>query len=783
MRYTIGDFKMYSLCSKHYRRIIALLFVFISLTATAVFSQYSSVKVLGVSVEGQTSADPTLIQINSGLTVGKEITSDDLQKAIKNLWSLNIFSDVEILLDKEVAGGVYLKIQVKEFPRLEKIELSGNKKIKKDDIDKELDFYRGQVVSPNHVNNARRKLKKLYADKGYLLAEIKPETYDSEAESRVILRFNIKEGNKVQVKKINFFGNETFSDSKLRKKLKETKEDRWWRGADFNRKKFDEDLEKVVQFYLNEGFRDAEILSDSVYYDEHQKELFIDISLREGDRYYIGDISWQGNKIHSNELLQSRLGFVRGDVYNLEKIQKAIMERLGSLYYDSGYIYSQINPKETPVAKDTVDIQFQINEGNPVKINLVHIAGNTRTKEKVIRRELRINPGETFSKAALERSQRDVWVLNYFSDVKIDYWPTEDDKIDLKFTVEEKSTDLANMSAGWSERDKVIGSIGVAMNNLFGNGQQLSFDWNFGRFYRSFQISFNEPWLLDTPTLTGFSVYDTKRDSRYIGYSQRSSGASLRLGRRFRWPDNYFRGDWIYRVDRTELGDFSNAVIAANPNNIVGEKWPLISSSVTQIFSRNSLNRPEFPTEGSSVSLSSEFAGGLIGGNVGYHKYIFSASWFTPAIWKFVLYNHTTAGFIDGWNSNSRIPYLERFFLGGEGLSRSTPLRGYDDPLAGYATTPGGKVMFKYSTEIRFPIIPNPTMFGLIFAEAGNTWETVSDTDPFNLRRSVGIGARIFMPMIGIIGFDYAYGFDYIDSSTGLRYGKWKPHFVFGRSF
>lgn len=763
--------------------ILFVLILFIIVPCTT-FSQYSSVKVLGVTVDGQKTADPTLIQINSGLTPGKEISSEDMQKAIKNLWSLNIFSDVEILLDKEVAGGVYLTIRVKEYPRLEKIELAGNKKIKKDDIDKELDFYKGQVVSPSHINQSRKKLKKMYADKGYLLAEINPETYDSEKDDKVILRFNIKEGNKVQIKQIGFSGNENFTDGKLRKQMKDTKEDRWWRGADFNRKKFDDDKEKVVQFYRNEGFRDAEILGDSVYYDADKKDLFIDLAVREGDRYYIGDVSWQGNKIYNNEILASRLGFEKGDAYNLEKIQKAIVERLGSLYYDSGYIYSQINPKETPVAKDTVNIQFIINEGQPVKINLVHVSGNTKTKEKVIRRELRINPGDTFSKAALERSQREVWVLNYFSDVKIDYWPVGEDKIDLKFTVDEKSTDLANMSAGWSERDKVIGSIGVAMNNLFGNGQRLSFDWNFGRYYRSFQIGFTEPWLMDTPTLAGFSFYDTNRDPSYIGYRQRSSGGSFQLGRRLRWPDNYFRGDWIYRIDRTELSEFSEYVLRANPRNITQEDWPLVSSGLTQIISRNSLNRPEFPTEGSEVSFSTEFAGGgLLGGNVGYHKYILSASWFTPAIGKLVLYNQVTAGFMDGWNKKSRIPYLEYFFLGGEGLSRSTPLRGYDDPLAGYATSEGGKSLLKYTTEIRFPIIPNPTMFGLIFAEAGNTWVNVSDTDPFDLKRSVGIGARVFMPMIGIIGFDYAYGFDNIDPQTGRRYGKWKPHFVFGRSF
>ena len=504
----------------------------------------------------------------------------------------------------------------------------------------------------------------MYKEKGYLLAQITPETYDSESEGKFILRFKIKEGNKVQVEKINLFGNENFSDRKIRKQMKEIKENRWWRGADFDREKFNEDLDKIVQFYRSEGFRDAEIISDSVYFDDQKKDIYIDITVREGERYYIGDITWEGNELFSEERLAAMLGFEKGDAYNSEKIQKALTERLGSLYYDTGYIYSRIDPKEKPVAKDTVNIHFMITEGSPVTVNLIHVAGNTKTKEKVIRRELRIAPGQIFSKAALERSQREVWVLNYFSDVKIDYWPVGEDKIDLKFTVEEKSTDMANMSAGWSERDKIIGSIGVAMNNLFGNGQRLSFDWNFGRYYRSFQVSFTEPWLLDTPTLAGFSFYDTNRDSRWIGYRQRSTGGSLRFGRRFRWPDNYFRGDWIYRIDRTELSDFVSSIVELNPRNIVNEQWPLVSSSVRQISTRNSLNRPEFPTEGSEVSLSAEFAGGLLGGNVGFQKYIFTASWFTPAVWKLVLYNHATVGFIDGWTNSSRIPYLEYFFLG-----------------------------------------------------------------------------------------------------------------------
>lgn len=767
---------------KSVNKILIVFFIIYFISSIAI-AQKQSIKILGLTVNGHKTADANIIKINSGLAAGKEVSSEDIQNAIKNLWNLNLFSDIQIVVDRELADGAYLTIEVKENPRLEKIELEGNKKLKKDDIEKELDFYRGQVLSPRHILDAKKKLLKIYKDKGYLLAEIEAIKTEAEKDNRVILRLKIKEGNKVQVKKIDFFGNENFSDGKLRKQMKETKEDRWWRGADFDREKYEEDLLKIIEFYRNEGFRDAEVVNDSIYFDSRKKDLFIDIMVDEGGQYYFGDITWQGNKLFTNEELQALVDFKRGDTYSLEKLQKAVIEELGTVYYNAGYIWVMINPKEIPVAKDTVDVHFFVNEGSLAKVNKIHIAGNTRTKEKVIRRELRIAPGETFSKAALERSQREVWVMNYFSDVKIDYWPVGEEKIDLKFEVEEKSTDLANMSAGWSERDKLIGSLGVAMNNLFGNGQRLSFDWNFGRYYRSFQVSFTEPWLLDTPTLAGFSLYDTKREGRfYYGYNQRSRGGSLRLGRRLRWPDNYFRSDWIYRLDQTELWGFSEQIINYNPRNIIEEQWPLISSSVTQIISRNSLNRPEFPTEGSEFSISTEFAGGPLGGNVGFHKHILRAGWFFPSFWKFVFYSSVTAGFMDGFADDSKIPYLEYFFMGGEGMSSSIPLRGYEDPLSGVVTSEGGKSMFKYTFEFRFPIIPNPTMFGLLFAEGGNTWVQVSDTDPFDLRRSAGIGARIYMPMIGIIGFDYAYGFDKVDANDD-KYGDWHPHFVFGRSF
>lgn len=769
--------------------LIVMTFVFAATLGSSVYAQVPqkrNIKLISLTVEGNETADANFIKLNSGLTENENITGEDIQKAIKQLWSLNMFSDIEVVLEKELTTGVYLTIKVKEYPRLERVELEGNKKIKKKDIEKQLDFYRGQVLSPLEAKKAEKKIKKLYEEKGYLLATVQSDVRDGTVKNRKVLRLKIKEGNKVQIEGISFEGNRSFKDKKLRKQLKDTKENGFWffGGGDFDREKYQEDLKNLIAFYRKEGFRDAEVLKDSIYYGPQKKDMYIKIWVDEGRRYYFGDITWEGNKLYTDEQLYSYLDFKKGDLYNKEKVDKAVFEKIGSLYYDAGYIYAGITPQEIPVGEDTVNVHFRVVEGNAVKIRKINIAGNTKTKEKVIRRELRIHPGDTFSREALIRSQRDIFILNYFADVRPDVRPVNDDYVDILLDVEEKSTDTANMSAGFSERDKLIGSIGVTMNNFLGNGQTVSFDWNFGRAFRSFQLGFTEPWFMDSPTLVGISLFDIKRDSRFIGYDQRSQGGSIRLGRRLRWPDNFFRIDWIYRIDRTDLSNFSQTIRDINPSGIVTQDWPLTTSGLTQIITRNSLDRPEFPTSGSRFSLSTELTGGPLGGNVSFHKHILQNEWFSPAFLNFVLFNSFQAGYVEGFgNDRSNIPFLELFFMGGEGLSRSISLRGYDDPLSGSVTTDGGKVMFKYTTELRFPISPNPTIFGLFFAEAGNTWPSLSRTDIFDLRRSVGLGLRIFMPMLGIIGFDYAYGFDNIDRITGNKFGKWKPHFVFGRSF
>ncbi len=768
--------------ARWFSNLCLALVVLISSASMLHAQRQNSYKILGISVEGNKTADGNFIKLSSGLTVGETITGDDLPNAIRQLYSLDMFEDVEVLLDRQVGDGIYVTIKVSEFPRLNKIEIEGNKKIKKKDLEKELTFFKGQVISPREVTRTRRKLAKLYEEKGYLLAEIQPATAPAEEEGQVNLHVKIDEGSKVQIKTITFHGNQAFSNKKLRKQMKGTKQNGLLGGGDFDEEKYLEDQGKVLDFYRANGFRNAEILRDSIYYSAAKNDMFIDLWVEEGAKHYFGKITWEGNKLFPSWLLASRLGFSEGEVYSAKKMQEAVVERLGSMYYDSGYIFATVNPVEKQAQGDTIDVHFLVTEGNAVTINKILITGNTKTKEKVIRRELYVRPGDVFSRDMLIRSQREVFVLNYFSDVKPDVKPINDEKVDVSMEVVEKSTDTANMSAGWSERDKIIGSIGVSMNNLFGTGQRLSFDWNFGRYYRSFQIGFTEPWLFDSPTLASISIYDTKRSSisgsdnvlgstssaYYNYYAGQTRGGSLRLGRRLRWPDNYFRTDWIYRLQSSEY------------TSLPGLNY--ITSSVTHIFSRNSLNRPEFPTAGSQVTWTTELAGGPLQGNVGYHKHLFEADWFFPSFWQLVLFTSFKMGYIDKISIDSQIPPIEYFFMGGEGLTNSIALRGYDDPLRSEIQTLH-KTMLKYQMELRVPIAPNPTVFGLAFAEAGNTWADLSRTNPNDLRRSVGVGARVFMPLLGVIGFDYAYGFDYLDTETGKRQGRWKPHFVFGRSF
>ena len=750
-------------------------------------AQRPGIKVLGVRVKGTITADPGLIIANSGLVVGKIVVGEDIQKAIRRIWALNLFRNVDILLEREVSGGGYFLIEVSEYPRLEEYEFSGNKKIKDDEIDDLLSLYKGQVIRPARLLKTNKKLLDTYHEKGYLLAVVDIEMLDTEDPMRKTLNIRIKEGKKVRIKKIHFEGNASFKDRTLRKRLKKTKQRGFLRSGSFDRDLYEEDLDLVIAFYRNNGYRDAEILGDSTTYTENRKRMILTIFIEEGTKYHFGDVTFEGNSLFDDDELMSNIIFKPGDVFNEEKLTLTYAERLGNLYYEKGYIYSRIEPIVLPVGVDTLDIHFSIIEGNQFRVRKINVVGNNLTKEKVIRREFVLYPGETFDVSKLRRSIRELTILNFFGNIVPDVQSVSEDEVDLYIQVEEKPTNQANMSVGYSERDGVIGAIGFAVPNLFGNGQRLSLDWNFGRIYRNFSISFIEPWMFNTPTLAGVTFFDLRRGGLYYGFDEHVTGGSLRLGRRFKWPDDYTRGDWIYKFERAIYSNFSDAFSQSNPRGL-REGDPRYSSSVTQIFTRDSRDNPEFPSMGSVHSYSVELAGSIFGGDDQYHKHFINSEWYMPLTSKLVILSRTRCGLLFGLTgAPENIPYIDYFFMGGSGISFGESLRGYQErsvgpqtSIGGYAV--GGQSLFKQTFELRIPVIMSPTVFVLTFAEAGNTWLAREETDFNDLKRSLGLGVRLFMPFIGLIGLDYGYGFDYIDSD-GRRKGRWVPHFQFGRAF
>ncbi|MBN2423575.1 MAG: outer membrane protein assembly factor BamA [Calditrichaceae bacterium] len=771
-------------------RNICSLLLFIFLSMSILTAQVQKIRINTITIEGNETSDAGMIRLNTGLTAGSEITGEDIQKAVKNLWALNIFSDVQVYVTNQSYQGLDLLIKVKEYPRLNDMVIKGYDELSQKEVEEELDTYRGMRVTPFKISRMKKKLLKKYRDEGFLLADVAFDTV-SAGKNRVNLEVNIQEGVEVQVEKITFHGNENFDDDDLKGAMDEVKEDRWWRSADFNPKKFEEDKQKIVQFYKENGYRDAEVIRDSISYSEDHSDLYIDIWVAEGNKYYFGDISFEGNVIFTAEELQANLDIEKGDLYDQKKYDEGVRDRLQKMYYNQGYLFAQIQPREVPRSQDTLDISFSIREGNVVRIKEIIINGNDKTNEKVIRREFKIHPGDIFNSAKLERSIRDVTILNYFAYANPDVRIIENDmqNVNLILDVEEKSTDMANMSAGYSQRDGLIGSVGLTFNNFSlthpfsgGDGQRLVCDWQFGSYYRSISLSFTEPWLLDTPTLGGFSIFSTRQggsSNYYYPWKRLDTGGTLRIGRRFYWPDNYFRGDWIFRYAQTTIEDIDDQELY-----YYGREGKTVQVSLTQIISRDSRNNAEFPTWGSTVTLSTELSGGLFGGDQHFFKTIFGADFYMPLPFGLVLYSNNKYGYVESIRKNSYILYGEYFYIGGSGLGFAEGLRGYDDgqvgPLTSSGSPIGGKTMVKNGLELRFPIAPNPTIFGLLFAEGGNAWIDVGQTNPFDLRRSAGAGIRLFMPMIGIIGIDFGYGFDYYDA-LGNRSGDWKIHFQFGR--
>lgn len=737
--------------------------------------------IAGVSVEGNKYADESTIITLSGLHPGDNINlpgDNKLQLALKALWARKQFSDIDIIVDKITPVGVFLIIKIKEFDRLNKIILENNDKLDHADLNKVIAKTKGDIISPWDIYVIKRDIKKAYKDEGLLFAKIETEKMPTDTPYYANLRININEGASYHVSSVDFEGNKNYSNSDLAGVFDDTHTKSWWqfwRSSKFDLKEFETDKNLLRAFFKKEGYIDASIVKDTLVFDDENQTVQVKLKVFEGNKYYVRNISVEGNTIYPNELILKRIDFRKGDVYNLEKLQQntTINEDFNdalSLYVDNGYLMASITYQDKRITEDSVDLVITVREGSRIQIRKVDIVGNTKTKDKVIRRELYTRPGDYFSRSAVMKSIRGLGVLNYFSPEALQKGfkvnPVDDSKVDLVYTVEETSTETFNASIGFAGSYGLTGSVGMSFNNFSiteplkgGAGQVFNFQWEFGQAsrYQSFSLGFTEPWLFNEPTTIGFNVFDTRYN--YI-WKFRQTGVAMNIGRRVRWPDDYFRLDWNVRVKQNDVGQESSSGLNYRPG-----KYTEIT--IGQTISRNSLNNLFFPTSGSKFTLTNQWAMGAVDlGSTDYFKthikYEFNQPLFQiEGMDRLVFYLSTEFGYLEGLKSDTNISPIELYKMGGNGLSSFgvTPLRGYDDQTVGAAD--GGKVLTKHVAELRFAISQEKMpIFVYAFAEAGNVWKNFSAVDPFSLNRSAGIGIQMMMNPIGIIGFSYGYGFD-----------------------
>ena len=791
---------------------------------TLLFAQSTQEFVLkDVKVEGNVVSSANTIIFTSGLRKGLTVSSSEFPRAIKRLWQLGLFDDVQIRYDDEYNNEVSITLIVTESSVVGEIVFEGNRKIKDSKFIEELEIATGQRIKPNMLSEKKKQMKKLYAEKGYLKADIDFELISSNKISNLFdgkaqsitkdIIFKIKENEKIKLRNIYFEGNEAYSDFRLRFLMKETKQQRWyyfWRTA-FDKDKLETDKEKIIEFYQNKGHRDFTIIADSVLYDGNSKYLDVALFVYEGPKYKYRNFSWEGHSLYSENILSRALGLSKGGNYSEEDFTRAVYDRMQGLYMDKGYIYSRIEPEITPVDDDSLDIHFIISENHKVYIRNILIKGNERTRENVIRRIMRIYPGDVFNKERLLRTHREIMMLNYFGNVVPDVVPVDDDKVDIEIVVEEKSSGQANMNMGFSQAFGVTGGGGFSLPNFRGKGQHLALSFEvgaanynnsyFGSSYRPQKreratLSFTDPMVNDTNNLLSGSLFYSfsgRSSMYYAPLDMITKGGSFRWGRRFKWPDDYFRGSWSFtghqRTYEAE-NDEQLQLYTGGLNQTVG-------ISINQSISRDSRDHPEFPTIGSLMAISSSISGGPLGGNEDFHKHVLNLEWYTPTFWKFVLMSSVKLGGIKALpsedNERSIIPFNERFIMGGSGMIYGNPLRGYEDNRVGPLTSSGGpfggNALLSITTEFRVPFSENPVVYGMIFAEMGNVWIESHLQEKFNLprigpidlKRSAGVGIRFFMPMIGKLGFDFGYGFDDLNGDGEAE--GWKSSITIGQQF
>lgn len=772
------------------------------------------------------------------------IPGKKISDAINKLWTQRLFSDVNISIEKKIDNLIFLNINLKENKRLSKFNFVGKiKKSDITSLKEELKLMRGKVLNENLINNSIDIIKEYYIEKGFYTAKVNYKLKaDTTTQNSDNLTFIIDAGKKIKIDKIIVNGRKrilnkkksilnnkdtvyTLSDKKIRRVMKETKKKNFWRifkVSKFIKKNYEDDKKSIISEYNKLGYRDARIVSDSFYINKNL--ITLEINVEEGEKYKFGEISFVGNKIYSDQELNQILNIKQNDIFNQSILDQKLFGSekgvdISSLYLDDGYLFFNATPIEKNVSNNFIDLEVRIYEGEQARINRVSIKGNTKTNDHVIMREIRTKPGSLFKRSEIIRTQRELAQLQYFDpeafDVKIDPDPSKN-KVDVTYVLAEKSSDQIQLQGGWGA-GRIVGSLGLTFNNFStknifnrkswdplpsGDGQRLSLTASSnGIYYQQYRMSFVEPWLGNKkPNSLSISLYKSITSNGQTGDSRQAvelTGFTIGLGQRLTYPDDYFT---IYNginfqqyelVNSQSFFSFSNGF----SNNINYEIR----------LGRNSVDQLVFPRNGSNFSLSLKLTPpysmfekkdyNTIEDQekfkwIEYYKWNFKSTWYSSFTEKLVLNTKLEMGLLGAYNNQLGIAPFERFYVGGDGLSgmgmvydgrELIALRGYQNNTVSSET--GAAIYNKYVTELRYAISLNPTstVYVLGFLEAGNSWNKFDEFNPFSVKRSAGIGVRIMLPMIGMMGVDYGWGFDDIPGIPGANGGQF--HFSMGQQF
>ncbi|MFB6271270.1 MAG: outer membrane protein assembly factor BamA [Salinibacter sp.] len=786
---------------------------------------------------------------SSGLAKGQKITlpaGDAIARAIRSIYDLRLFSNVAIYRSSRSGNKVTLTIEVTPEPTLASYKLKGIDGGDRTDLKKKIPLLKGSPVRPSDVERSKQIIKNFYEKKGFLRTEIAVDRSVSD-NNRVRLTFNVDRKKKIEVQRIRFFGNKAFDDGDLRGAMKKTRENRWWRiwkGEKFKRDAYEKDLERVIDYYREHGYYDAQIVRDSIY-NMGKDGLGIDIKVREGSKYYVSDITWEGNTVYPDRVLSKQLGLSEGEVYNGKAFDKNLYgsgRKSGvlGLYMNRGYMRADVQPTVRVVGEDSLDITMDVREGDVYTFGDIQIKGNTKTKDYVVRRELYTVPGKRFSRSAIQESIRRLNQLNYFSKESLSGGPSisvnkKEKTAELTYSVEEVGSDQLQLSGTFGQFGLVL-QLGFQFNNFSaqnffdadawrplpsGDGQKLSLNVRTnGTFYQNYSLSFTEPWFGGNPTPVGGSVSYSKY-TRSIYGGRRSGGvnngkfqnasANFFVRQRLDWPDDKFSAGM-----RIGYQFYNNRGCQENPSKGAAgcpsdERSPLFSSvpyginqSVTlrQSLTRNSVDNPTFPRKGSKMSLSVEVAP-PIGNLVQYHKWRFTTNWNVPIGENFSIGVGTDFGYI-GTITGEKVQF-ETFEVGGtpfdyNGVNYGTEpvyMRGYPRGVIGplsevrgpsRAKQPqGGQVLNKYTSEFRWKAVESKQLQArpYLFLDAVNAWSSLNTYSPAELYRSAGIGVKLFLPIVGMIEFNYGYNFDeYVSLDTGRKVDpSWTFQFSLGKGF